>query len=68
MTSIRISEQIAAIKNATAKASSSKEAAAAFLINAGIIKEHASGLNVADLSKTGTQIVKKINSKGAQQV
>ena len=55
MTSKQISEQIAAIRNVTAKARVSKEAAAAFLISAGIIEKHAITVNtVADINGTKT--------------
>jgi hypothetical protein len=62
MTSKQISEQIAAIRNVTAKARVSKEAAAAFLISAGIIGKHAITVNtIADINGTkitdGTQVV-----------
>ena len=52
MTSKQIDEQIAAIREVTAKAMVSKEAAAEFLINARIIKKHDHSFNsISDLNE-----------------
>ncbi|HEY8780176.1 MAG TPA: hypothetical protein VIM16_01060 [Mucilaginibacter sp.] len=56
MTTKQISEQIAAIRDATAKAMVSKQAAAAFLISAGIIREHDYSASAVDLNGTKIEV------------
>jgi len=68
MTSKQVEEQIAAIREVTAKAMVSKEAAAAFLISARIIKEHDHSFNsISDLIEEDSRnnIPAKIKSRNS---
>jgi hypothetical protein len=73
MTSDQISEQIAAIKRATAKANVSKEAATKFLTEAGIIKmlsqnDPVDDLNIQEKSISATTLKKNKPNKTANSI